>query len=119
MDLDEVVDPAAHLVAHGLVRGDRGRHRDHTVPGEEARDVTDPADIGVAVLFREAEALRQVLAHLVAVEELDPVAPLLQVRDHDVRDGALAGTRQAGEPETEAGSHRRAQVTGGPARTVR
>jgi hypothetical protein len=30
--------------------------------------------------------------HLVAVEQLDPVALLLQVRDHDVRDGALAGT---------------------------
>ena len=74
MDLDEVVDPAAHLVAHRPVRRDRGGHRDDAVAGEQARDAPDAADVGVAVLLREAEPLREVLAHLVAVEQLDPVA---------------------------------------------
>ena len=53
------------------VRGDRGRHRDHAVAGEQRGDESDPEDVGVAVLLREAEALREVLAHFVAVEQLD------------------------------------------------
>ena len=40
------------------------------------------------------------LAHLVAVEQLDLAAPGPQLVDHDVRDRALAGAREAGEPQT-------------------
>ena len=66
--------------------------------------------------FENVEALREVLAHLVAVEQLDPVARVAQLRRP--RCSAivlLPGARQAGEPEAEAGQpSMAAQVTGGP-----
>jgi hypothetical protein len=120
VDLDEVVHVAAHFVAHGSVRRDRRGHGHHVVAREQTRDEADAPDVDVAVGFREREPLRDVLAHLVAGEELDPVAPRLQLGDHDVRDRALARTRKAGEPEAEAGGRARGahalQVTGGPSR---
>ena len=40
--------------------------------------------------FEKPEALGEVLAHLVAVEQLDLAAPGPELVDHDVRDRALA-----------------------------
>jgi len=48
-------------------RGDHG----HVVAGEQIGDERDPADVGVPVLLREAEALGEVLADDVAVEYLE------------------------------------------------
>ena len=36
-------------------------------------------------------------------EQLDPVATVPQLVDHHIRDRALAGAREAGEPEAESG----------------
>jgi hypothetical protein len=60
-------------------------------------------DVGVAVGPAEAEALADVGADLVAVEQLDPVAALGQGGAELGRHGRLARTGQAGEPEHEAG----------------
>ena len=121
VDFDEVVDPAAHLVTDGAVGGDRRGDRHHAVAREQRRDETDPEDVRVAVGLGETEPLRQVLAHLVAVEQLDPPAPLTQVLDQDLGDRALAGAREPGEPHAAAGRCRltgwsmASQDTGSPA----
>ena len=44
----------------------------------EIGDEGDPADVGVAVLLREAEPLGEVLAHDVAVEDLESLTALAQ-----------------------------------------
>src|SRR6202040_611142 len=53
------------------VGGDgRGGGRD-SVAGQDARDVTDPAHVGIAVLFRELELGREIRSDLVAVQDFD------------------------------------------------
>src|SRR5438105_14002241 len=99
MDLDEMRRPAPNLVAHRAIRRDRRSDGHDPVAGQHRRDPSDAADVLVAVGLREPEPLRKVLAHLVAVEQLDLAAPRPQVVDHDVRDRALARPREAGEPE--------------------
>ena len=49
--------------------------------------------------LENVEPLRQVLADLVAVEQLDPPAARPQLVDHDLGDRALPGARQPGEPD--------------------
>src|SRR5262249_58229372 len=65
---------AAHFVSDTTIRRDRGRDRRDAVTRQEPRDVTDAADVGVTVLFREAESLAQIRPDLVAVEHLDAAA---------------------------------------------
>ena len=69
------------LVARGGVGRDGRDQRRHAVPGEQARDEADPAHVGVPVVTAEAEPARQVLPHLVAVEDLD-VPPGREARLH-------------------------------------
>ncbi len=71
VDLDEPVDGRPDLVAHRAVRRDRRRHRHDPVAGQQRRDPPDAADVRVPIGLREPESRRQVLAHLVAVEQLD------------------------------------------------
>jgi hypothetical protein len=71
------------------------------VARQARRDPADPLDVGVAVLLREAEALREVRADGVAVEVLDDRAALLDRGADQVGDRRLAGAAQAGEPERE------------------
>ena len=60
------------------------------------------------------ETLREVLAHLVAVEQLDPMAARRSSSTTMFGDRALAGTRKAGEPEAEAGrAHGRGRLREG------
>jgi hypothetical protein len=64
--------------------------------------VADPANVGVAMLFRKPELITQMTANLVAVENLDPMTSSHEhVRD-GVRECCLAGAGQAGEPHDEA-----------------
>ena len=106
VDLDEAASAFARTSSRIVAVGrDRGRDRDDAVAREQVRDEADAADVRVAVLLREAEALREVLAHLVAVEDLDTPAPGSSPRT--VRQRALAGARQAGEPEDRARRLRR------------
>ena len=105
VDLDErrvLLDERARVLPHLLVRRDRGD--DHGGAGaRDARgDPADARDVDVAVLLREAEALREVRADDVAVEVLDDEAAPLELRLDDVRDRRLARARQAREPEDEA-----------------
>ena len=65
------------------------------VLGDQAGDVADAADVGVAVFLAEAQALGQVGADLVAVQERDVPAELGQPLDQGVGDGALARAREA------------------------
>jgi hypothetical protein len=73
------------------------------VLGELARDVADAGDVGVPVGAAEAQVLGEVGAHLVAVEQLDPVAAAGQVGRCRAGQGGLAGAGQAGEPQHETG----------------
>src|SRR5262249_59103862 len=79
-DLDEGpvrLDQPACLVPRLAVRRDGGDDHRRAVARQPRRDPADAADVRVPVLLREAEALREMLAHLVAVEPLDePAAPL-------------------------------------------
>ena len=70
----------------------------HDLGGDEA----DAPDVGVAVLAAEAEALGQMRAHDVAVEERDlPPALEQQLGEHVGRRG-LAAAAQPGEPHAHA-----------------
>src|SRR5581483_9204837 len=71
------------------------------VSGEELRHVPDPQDVRVPVLLGEAEALGEVLARLVAVEDLGLHPPGLQLVVEHLGDRGLPGSRQAGEPHGE------------------
>src|SRR5262245_61189931 len=99
MDLDEVLDPPADLVAQGPVGRDRRRDGHDVVAREQCRHEADAADVRVAVFLGEAEPLREVLTHLVAVEQLDSPATGPQPRTDQLRDRALSGDRQSGEPQ--------------------
>src|SRR2546429_4724024 len=99
---DERADLATDFVAHRAVGRDRRADHHHAVAGEQLRDVADAADVGVAVLAGEAEALGEILAYLVAVERLDPDAGAAQLVRHGARERGLAGPRQTGEPERES-----------------
>src|SRR3954465_7825110 len=103
MNLDEVVDPAPHFVTHRAIRRDRGGDRCHAVARAHGGPPSDPAEVFVAVGLRKAEALRQMLANLVTVEEFDLSPPGPQFVDHKGGDRALSRAGQAGEPQTAAG----------------
>jgi hypothetical protein len=53
------------------------------------------------LVSREAQTLREVFAHLVAVEDLDLLAALLQERRQEIGERALAAAGEAREPESE------------------
>src|SRR5262249_10332868 len=102
--LDErapLLDQLAGLRTCLLVRRDRRCDDGAALTRQPGRDPADPLDVRVAVLLREAEALRQVLADVVAVQVLDDQAALVELGPDDVRDRRLSGTREAGEPERE------------------
>jgi len=90
----------SHGVLHPAPRGTADHH--HVVAREQLRDVADAADVGVAVLAREAEALGEVLAHLVAVERLDRDAVARELAAQGRGKRGLARPRQTREPEGEA-----------------
>ena len=103
--LDErrvLLDHLAGLLPRLLVG--RDRRDDHGGAGaREARgDPADPLDVGVPVLLREAEALREVRADDVAVEVLDDQAAPLELGPDVVGDRRLAGPGEAREPQGEA-----------------
>src|SRR5205085_2273931 len=95
IDLDEIADHLPHFIAHGAVRRDRCGDRCYAVARKEVADKADAPDVGVAILFREAEPFTQVGAHDIAVENLDTQSPLAQFFFNNARKSALAGTRKA------------------------
>ena len=57
MNLDEIADSPLHFFARLAVRRDGGNNNDDAVTCEQFRNKADAADIGIAVLAAEAEAL--------------------------------------------------------------
>src|SRR5262249_15409049 len=84
------------------VRGDRRTDDGAALAREPRCDPPDPLDVRVAVLLREAETLREVRAHRVAVEVLDDRAALVELGPDEVRDRRLPGAREPREPQGEA-----------------
>jgi hypothetical protein len=92
-------DHVPNLVAGDPVGAHRRAQRDSAVSHDLGGHEADAPDVGVAVFLAEAQALRQVRAHHVAVEHGD-VAPALQEKGgEDLRGGGLAGAAQPGEPD--------------------
>src|SRR5262249_33395164 len=104
-DLDERParrDHLPRLLPRLAVGRDGGDDHRRAVTREPGRDPADAVDVPVAVLLREAEPIRQVLAHLVAVEPFDQLPAAFELRAYELGDGRLPGTRKAGEPERKA-----------------
>src|SRR5207248_6320086 len=94
-----------HFIANVAIRGDsRGNHPD-SVAAQELGDVADTANIGVAVFFGEAEALAEIRANDVPVENLDVQPALAQDRRKPPRNSRFSGPGQAGEPDGKTASH--------------
>ena len=66
-----LVQHPAHLVAKRPIRRDRRGDGDDAVAGQHLRHPADAADVGVAVLFGEAEPFREVCADHIAVKDGD------------------------------------------------
>src|SRR5204862_676434 len=87
------------FVPHLAVGRNGGGDDDDAVSRQQAGNVADAADVGVAILLRKAEPLAQIGADLVAVEDLDAAAARRQLVADRPRQRRLPRTRQAGEPE--------------------
>ena len=105
VDLDEgavLLDQRACVSACLGVRRDR-RDDDGTAVARDPRgDPAEPLDVRVAVLLREAEALREVRADRVAVQVLDDEAAPVHLGADVVRDRGLPRPGEPREPEREA-----------------
>src|SRR5262249_38803117 len=102
---DENADALAHLVAHRAIGRDGRRDRDHTVARQQLADETDAADVLVTVFFAEAQPLREVSAHQVAIQDFDLGAERAEALFQQIRNGALACARHPGEPQRESFMH--------------
>src|SRR4051794_10835782 len=101
--LDEAaVHHLPRLVADLAIGRDRGRDHRDAVARQQVGDERDPADVGVAVLLRETETLREVLADDVAVENLELRPSGAQLLHEQVRDRGLPRAREPGEPQAKA-----------------
>src|SRR5262249_22492332 len=93
VDLHEgrvLLDEGARVAAHLLVRRDRRDDDYRAGAGQTGGDPPDARDVRVAVLFREAEALREMRADDVTVEVVDDEAAALELGLDAVRDRRLA-----------------------------
>src|SRR5262249_16106382 len=115
VDLAEGSDRRALLVADRFVRADRRRHRARAGSGDELRDEADAPHVGVAIFFREAQALREMRADLVAAEHLDVHAARAELGGEHGGERALSRAGEAGEPDDEAA--RRQSTTSNVERT--
>src|SRR5215217_4940645 len=89
-DLDEVHDPAPHLVPRLLVRRDGADDHTHPVARKEVGHKAYPKYVYVAVFPGEGEAFREVGPHYVPVEDLHGPLPLAQLALDDLGYGRLA-----------------------------
>ena len=106
VDLDERcmrLDSDSRVVARASIRRDRGDDDGRAGAREPRSDARDAMDVDVAIGTREAEARGQERADHVAVEHVDEVAALLELRRDHVGDRRLPRRRQAREPDHAAG----------------
>src|SRR6266700_1509382 len=94
------LDHLTHMFASCIVRGDWRTNRDAAVLSDFGSDISDAADVDVAMLFRESEFRRKMFAHQVAVEQGHRTAPdFKKLRHQDIGDCGFARTRQSGEED--------------------
>ena len=101
-DLDErplFLDERPDAPSRRVVGRNRRDHDSRPVTRQPGGDPADPLDVRVSVLVREAEALREMRAHHVAVEHLDVRAAPLELRREGATDRRLAGSRKPGQPD--------------------
>lgn len=89
-------------LAVGPVGADEGGQGDGGAVGEQLGDLSNAADVLVAVLLAEAQVLVQTEAHVVAVQTVRRHAQVQQVLLQRCRHRRLARRRQACEPDGEA-----------------
>ena len=92
----------ANSVAVLAVGADEAGHGDDAAVGEQFRDLADAANVLLAVGRGEAQVLVEAVADVVAVEDVGQPAALDQGVFEGERDGALAGSAQAGKPQCRA-----------------
>src|SRR5215212_6645002 len=98
-DLDEVYDPAPHLVSRLFIRRDGADDHTYSVSREQVRHKADPEHVYVAVVPGEGKAFGQVGPYDVPVEDLHLPLPLAQLVLDDLGYGRLARPRESGEPQ--------------------
>jgi hypothetical protein len=62
-------DHLPHMLASRIIRRDRRADGDATVLGDFRSNVSDAADVQIAMLFRESEFGRKILTNQVAIEQ--------------------------------------------------
>jgi len=98
-----LLDDVAGGLARGGEGGDRGGDDGGAGAGEFRGDEADALDVLVAVLAREAELGRELVAHRLAEQEGDGAAALLVQGDVEgARDGVLARVGVARQEDGEA-----------------
>src|SRR5579872_3345331 len=62
-------DHAAYRFSRRVIGSNRSADRDAAVFGNFRRDISDPADVDIAMLLREAQFGGEMLAHQVAIQQ--------------------------------------------------
>src|SRR5215204_3920224 len=97
-DLDEVYDPAPHLVPRLFVRRDGANDHAYPIARKQVRHKADPQHVYVPIIPGEGQSLGQVGPYDVPVEDLHLPLPLAQLVLDDLGYGRLARPRESGEP---------------------
>src|SRR5208283_2535928 len=97
------LDHLAHRLPRRLVRRDRSANGDAAILGDFRCDIPDAANVDVAMLLRETELRRKMLADQVAVEQRNRTSARLQELGNErVGDGRFTGAGKAGEEDRHA-----------------
>src|SRR5690606_32040137 len=75
-----LADHLASLIARGPIGTDRGADHSSARADDLTRNEANPQDIRIAVFLAEAQALREVRADYIAIEDRDLTTPLQQQR---------------------------------------
>src|ERR1022692_4302221 len=91
------------MFARGVIRRDGRANGDTAILGDFRSDVADPPDVDVAMFLGEAKFGRQILAHQVAIQQRDwTPAGFQELRQQNIGNSRLAGTRKSGEEDGHA-----------------
>src|SRR5579884_3458033 len=104
VDFDEIADLLARPLTSLAVGRDGGRNTGHTVARQQAAHEGDALDVGIAILAAEAQALAQMRAHHITIQNLYVATARLQTLLDSFRKRAFAGAGEAGKPDCETGS---------------
>ena len=88
----------ADRVAVRAVRGDEGRHADHSRIGKQLGHLAYPPDVLAAILRREPQVGAQPVADVVAIQHVAEHSEHEQLAFQFGGDRRLARTGQAGQP---------------------